>query len=175
MRRMINLLLLLACACGEEGPEPGEELSGGDTTVHDTTRNAFALAARNLQGERRDAFFTGNALFNRNWVTAPASTTGVSEPATGKRWVVSPGQHLSPYQVKMMATQPDMLLTFAHYLARHFAEQGYPGVEVRVDAYASLNGRPRQRLVDPTVNLAAVGPWDGVHGWVLPFREVAPP
>ncbi|WP_083680686.1 HTTM domain-containing protein [Archangium sp. Cb G35] len=99
----------------------------------------------------------------------------VNEPATGKRWVVSPSQHLSPYQVKMMATQPDMLLTFAHYLARHFAEQGHPGVEVRVDAFASLNGRPRQRLVDPTVNLATVGPWDSVHGWVLPFREVAPP
>ncbi|KFA88857.1 di-heme oxidoredictase family protein [Archangium violaceum] len=77
MRRTISLLLLLACACGEEGPEPGEELSGGATTVHDTTRNAFTLAARNLQGDRRDAFFTGNALFNRNWVTAPASTTGL--------------------------------------------------------------------------------------------------
>jgi hypothetical protein len=99
----------------------------------------------------------------------------VSEPATGKRWVVSPGKYLSPYQVKMMATQPDMLLSFAHYLARDFAGQGHPGVEVRVDAFASLNGRPRQRLVDPTVNLAAVGPWDSVHGWVLPFREVAPP
>ncbi|MFY0571063.1 di-heme oxidoredictase family protein [Archangium lansingense] len=77
MRRTISLLLLLACACGEEGPEPGEELSGGGTTVHDTTRNAFTLAARNLQGDRRDAFFTGNALFNRNWVTAPSSTEGL--------------------------------------------------------------------------------------------------
>ncbi|QRK09241.1 HTTM domain-containing protein [Archangium violaceum] len=88
----------------------------------------------------------------------------VSEPSTGKRWVVS-----------MMATQPDMLLTFAHYLARDFAERGYPGVEVRVDAFASLNGRPRQRLVDPAVNLATVGPWDDIHGWVRPFREVNPP
>lgn len=77
MRRTISLLLFLACACGEKGPEPGEELSGGDTTVHDTTRNAFTLAARNLQGERRDAFFVGNALFNRNWVTAPSSTEGL--------------------------------------------------------------------------------------------------
>ncbi|WP_257448428.1 di-heme oxidoreductase family protein [Archangium lipolyticum] len=77
MRRTISLLLLLACACGEEEPEPGEELSGGSTTVHDTTRNAFTLAARNLQGERRDAFFVGNALFNRNWVTAPSSTEGL--------------------------------------------------------------------------------------------------
>ncbi|MFL5351523.1 di-heme oxidoredictase family protein [Archangium sp.] len=77
MRRTFSLLLLLACACGEEGPEPGEELSGGETTVHDTTRNAFTLAARNLQGERRDAFFVGNALFNRNWVMAPSSTEGL--------------------------------------------------------------------------------------------------
>jgi hypothetical protein len=99
----------------------------------------------------------------------------VTEPTTGKRWVVSPRQHLSPFQVRMMATQPDMLLTFAHYLARHFAKQGHPGVEVRVDAFASLNARPRQRLVDPTVNLASVGPWDDLHGWVLPFREVEPP
>ncbi|WP_257448424.1 HTTM domain-containing protein [Archangium lipolyticum] len=99
----------------------------------------------------------------------------VTEPGTGKRWVVSPREHLTPFQVRMMATQPDMLLTFAHHLARHFAERGHPDVEVRVDAFASLNGRPRQRLVDPNVNLAAVGPWDDLHGWVLPFRAVDPP
>lgn len=99
----------------------------------------------------------------------------VTEPATGKHWRVSPSQHLTPDQVRMMNTQPDMLLTFAHYLARHFAEQGHPGVEVRADVFVSLNGRPRQRLVDPTVDLAAVGTWDDLHGWVLPFRGVAPP
>ncbi|MFY0580820.1 hypothetical protein ACN28S_47130 [Cystobacter fuscus] len=99
----------------------------------------------------------------------------VSEPATGQWWVVSPGKYLAPYQVKMMATQPDMLLTFAHYLARDFAERGHPDVEVRVNAFASLNGRPRQRLVDPTVDLTRVGPWDSVSAWVLPFQDVEPP
>ncbi|WNG30046.1 HTTM domain-containing protein [Cystobacter fuscus] len=99
----------------------------------------------------------------------------VSEPATGQWWVVSPGKYLAPYQVKMMATQPDMLLTFAHYLARDFAERGHSGVEVRVNAFASLNGRPRQRLVDPTVDLTRVGPWDSVSAWVLPFQDVEPP
>ncbi|ATB28392.1 HTTM domain-containing protein [Melittangium boletus] len=99
----------------------------------------------------------------------------VSEPTTGKWWVVSPGKYLSPYQVKMMATQPDMLLTFAHYLAQDFAERGHPDVEVRVNAFASLNGRPRQRLVDPEVNLATVSPWQGTSTWVLPFKDVAPP
>ena len=78
-RALIPLCILLACGGtdADDGPEPGEELPGGATTVQDTTRNAFTLVARNLQGERRDAFFVGNALFNRNWVTAPSSTDGL--------------------------------------------------------------------------------------------------
>ena len=77
------LVTLAACGGGCDGDdddaayEPGEELSGGDTTVFDAGRNAFTLSARNLTGERRDPFFVGNALFNRNWVTAPSSTTGL--------------------------------------------------------------------------------------------------
>lgn len=69
---------LLASACGDDASayEPGEELAGGDTTVFETGGMAFSLAARNLEGARRDAFFVGNAFFKRNWVTAPASTSG---------------------------------------------------------------------------------------------------
>ena len=79
MIRRAWLLIGWLAACGDDGIayEPGEELSGGDTTVFDVGRNAFALSARNLVGERRDAFFIGNSVFNRNWVTAPSSTTGV--------------------------------------------------------------------------------------------------
>jgi CxxC motif-containing protein (DUF1111 family) len=79
----LGLLVLVFAASGiaacttEEPYEPGEELSGGETTVFDTSRNAFALTARNLRGERRDKFFVGNALFNRGWVIAPASTVGI--------------------------------------------------------------------------------------------------
>ncbi|HEY1172993.1 MAG TPA: di-heme oxidoredictase family protein [Verrucomicrobiae bacterium] len=50
-------------------------LSGGETTVFDTSRNAFTFAARNLPAERRAQFFTGNSFFNENWVAAPASTS----------------------------------------------------------------------------------------------------
>jgi CxxC motif-containing protein (DUF1111 family) len=60
-------------ACPALAPDP---LSGGDTTVFDATVNAFAQPAANLPFGERPDFFTGNALFNRNWVTAPSSTTG---------------------------------------------------------------------------------------------------
>jgi CxxC motif-containing protein (DUF1111 family) len=49
--------------------------SGGEGTTFTVGRNAFAQAAENLVGARRDAFFDGNSLFNRNWTTAPASTS----------------------------------------------------------------------------------------------------
>ncbi len=53
--------------------EPGEEQSGGDTTVMDTTRDAFAYPLRNLTEDKRGYFMVGNSFFNQNWVTAPAS------------------------------------------------------------------------------------------------------
>lgn len=57
-----------------ETPTPDAALSGGEGTTSVVGKNAFAQAAANLVGERRDAFFDGNSVFNRNWTTAPAST-----------------------------------------------------------------------------------------------------
>jgi CxxC motif-containing protein (DUF1111 family) len=59
-------------------PEPvlGDPLSGGATTVFNSTISAFGQPARNLPLDQRTDFFVGNALFNRTWVTAPSSTTG---------------------------------------------------------------------------------------------------
>ncbi len=55
--------------------EENEALSGGATTVFDVSENAFGFQASNLEGDDALFFFTGNSLFNQNWVTAPASTT----------------------------------------------------------------------------------------------------
>lgn len=72
---LILLLAALACEDSSVGPEPGEERSGGDTTVFDITANAFTLSARNMSFDRRQHFVVGNSFFNKNWVTAPSSTT----------------------------------------------------------------------------------------------------
>jgi CxxC motif-containing protein (DUF1111 family) len=69
--------LLGACGDNLSLYEEGEELAGGATTVFETGTESFSLAARNLKGARRDKFFVGNAFFKRNWVTAPASTSGI--------------------------------------------------------------------------------------------------
>ncbi len=55
--------------------EAGEELSGGQATVFDTTRNAFGHPVPGLPRDDELFFFVGNSFFNQNWVSAPASTT----------------------------------------------------------------------------------------------------
>lgn len=84
MRWLVFPLVIGFLGCGAEPPpgeagpsaEPGEELSGGQTTVFDTSKNAYSLSARNMTPERRSAFFVGNSFFKENWVIAPASTEG---------------------------------------------------------------------------------------------------
>ncbi len=69
----------LGCSGPAPAPAPATDdsvaLSGGEGTAFVASKNAFAQPAQNLSQERRDAFFDGNALFNRNWTTAPASTS----------------------------------------------------------------------------------------------------
>ncbi|MFM2417301.1 MAG: hypothetical protein RL385_2024, partial [Pseudomonadota bacterium] len=70
----------LALACGDDAapaPDPHEALAGGDLTVFDTSRDAFAQLAPNATREHREDFFAGNgSVFNRNWTIAPSSTSG---------------------------------------------------------------------------------------------------
>jgi len=52
-------------------------LSGGDTTVFNTSRDAFAKPAKNLPTTDLRAFTFGNKMFNTKWWTAPASVTSL--------------------------------------------------------------------------------------------------
>jgi len=50
------------------------ELSAGDATVFDNSRQAFSLPVPGLTDAQKSAFAVGNSFFNLNWVAAPAST-----------------------------------------------------------------------------------------------------
>jgi hypothetical protein len=78
----------------------------------------------------------------------------LSDPATGATWTVEPDEVFQPWQVTQLATRPDLLVTAARILAREARNEGHERVEVRADAWVSVNGRPRHRLVEPTVDLA---------------------
>lgn len=76
----VILFLGSSCQKNDDGYTPlmaeeGEEFSGGETTIFDTSHDAFGFKASNLNRSDDANFGTGNSLFRQNWVTAPASTT----------------------------------------------------------------------------------------------------
>ncbi|HTV19221.1 MAG TPA: HTTM domain-containing protein, partial [Polyangiaceae bacterium] len=91
--------------------------------------------------------------------------------ADDRRYVVYPREQLTPLQYKMMSTQPDMIQQFARHLRQTFEAQGHERVRVYADAWASLNGRPRQRLIDPGIDLASE-PWSlWPKRWIVPLQN----
>lgn len=99
---------------------------------------------------------------------AGAVTFFVSDPASNRRWTVSPGKYLTLQQEKQMSFQPDMIQQFAHFLDAEYRAQGYDDVEVRAEAYVSFNGRASWLLIDPSVDLSAE-PVSLLHkDWILP-------
>lgn len=76
----------------------------------------------------------------------------VTDRATHRTTIVDPASLLAPWQVDEMASRPDMIQQFAH----HLAERHGGDVRVGAEAWASLNGRPEQQLVAPTVDLAGL-------------------
>lgn len=98
--------------------------------------------------------------FRFSWRVMLVEKTGdavflVREPSSGREWTVYPNQYLTYQQEKQMSFQPDMLLQFADFIEQRFRQQGYADVEVRIEAYVSLNGRPSRLLFDPNVDVTA--------------------
>lgn len=88
----------------------------------------------------------------------------------GKSWSeVNNREYLSPNQEKMMSTQPDMLLEFAHYLA-DIKELEY-GVrpQVRAEVFVTLNGRNSRPFIDKNVNLSAQKRGFHHKSWILDY------
>lgn len=95
----------------------------------------------------------------------------VVDGATGRIRVVNNDEHLSVLQEKMLGTQPDMMVQFAHYLRDYYARQGVHRPQVYADTYVTLNGRLGKSYIDPTVDLAQeVDTWRP-KPWILPFDD----
>lgn len=88
---------------------------------------------------------------------------------TGKRFYVDNKDFLTSFQEKQMATQPDMIIEYAHYLRDHFASQGHQNIEIYVDSYVTLNGAPSRLYIDPHVDLTKEKDTWSHKEWVLEY------
>lgn len=90
---------------------------------------------------------------------------------TGKQWVVNNNDFLTPLQEKMMSTQPDMILQYAHLLHDYYAAHGFDTPQVYVDSYIALNGRLGKPLIAPTTDLAKITDSFEHKSWIIPFDD----
>jgi hypothetical protein len=133
----------------------------------------------------RFAVYGGNVLWHEqgmrfSWRVMVREKNGsltylVREKRSGRVRHVSPRSYLTRIQEREVATQPDLILQLAHHIRDDFERRGFGPVEVRVDAFVSLNGRKLARLIDPDVDLASVPDGIGRAGWILPSPMEAPP
>lgn len=95
----------------------------------------------------------------------------VKDPRTRDVKEIPITRMLTPIQHKEMATRPDMILQFAHYVAELVEkEQGVRPI-VQVISEAALNNRPPQLLIDPSVDLAAQPISLRPAAWIVPLQE----
>lgn len=95
----------------------------------------------------------------------------VNDPASGRSWEIANWDYLTPNQEKMMATQPDMMLQFAHFLEAQYQAEGIKDVAITADAFVALNGRRSRRFIDPTVDLTKEERGFATKEWILPFDD----
>jgi hypothetical protein len=124
----------------------------------------------------RHLLYRGNSTWHEvgyrfSWKVMKVEKTGsidfiCYDPDENKKWVVSPGDTLTPLQEMQMSYQPDMILEFA----QHIRESSSRKIEIYADSWVSMNGRIPQRYVKENIDLAKVG----IHGpgdWIHELKE----
>ena len=95
----------------------------------------------------------------------------VRDQKNNKRWEVNNYDFLTANQEKMMSTQADMILQYAHFLNKHYEAQGMEKLVITAEVYASLNGRPSQLLIDTTVDLTKIKEGFQHKNWIVPLNQ----
>jgi len=94
----------------------------------------------------------------------------VKDAKTGRKGEVVNSEFLTPLQERMMQTQPDMMLQYAHYLHDVYQKKGVNDPIVTVESYVTLNGSGSRLFIDSTVDLSKQQENFSSKKWILPFH-----
>jgi len=95
----------------------------------------------------------------------------VEDSETHQKREVMNSQYLVSYQEKMMTTQPDMILQYAHFIKEEFEKMGMKDPIVTVQSYVSLNGQGSRPFIDSSVNLSKENESFCAKSWILNPNE----
>ena len=145
---------------------------------------ALVWCALQLVVPLRHWVYPGDVLWNEegmrfSWKVMVREKNGsityhVRDPRSGRRWQVSPSQYLLPRQANEMSGQPDLILQLARHIEGDFRRRGFDDVEVRAEAWVSLNGRKPRLMINPDVDLTRVRLGLLPATWILPGPSEPP-
>lgn len=95
------------------------------------------------------------------------ATFYVKDKGQKKAFMVPNYEYLTPQQEKMMATQPDMILQYAHYLEEVYQSKGMTDPVITADVQVTLNGQPSRQYIDPSVDLTELQDTWKHKNWIL--------
>ncbi len=98
------------------------------------------------------------------------ATFYVRDKTTKQTFEINNADFLSAQQEKMMATQADLILRYAHYLKQIYTQKGIKEPEVYAQVYVTLNGSRSAGFVDSSVDLASQDLSFKHYKWILPFN-----
>ncbi len=98
---------------------------------------------------------------------AGTATFYVKDSLTNKEGEVVNSEFLTADQEKQMAMQPDMILQFAKFLAKHYEKQGVVNPQVRVETYITINAKPSKLLINPAINLVEITDSFAEKTWIM--------
>jgi hypothetical protein len=92
-------------------------------------------------------------------------------PETREVFPLQPYDFFVREQIDELPERPIALAQMARIMRDELERRGKPGFEIRANVYARLNHRPKQRVVDPSVDLASVPipGWLEHAEWILPI------
>ncbi len=128
----------------------------------------FALYPDNLFWTEQGFRFSWRVMLMEK---AGLVTFYVKDPASGREGEADHNMYLTPNQEKMMSTQPDMILQFAHFLEEQYKKEGIKDPQVRAECYVTVNGRGSRLYLDPTIDLTQQKESFRHKAWILPFGQ----
>ena len=119
--------------------------------------------------------FWHEAGYRFSWRVMLMEKSGIAyftvKPKAGQgSFEVNNTEFLTPLQEKMMSTQPDLILQYAHFLANEYKSRGVEEPVVTGEVYVSLNGQHSALFIDPSVDLASQEYTWKHYAWVLPYK-----
>jgi len=81
----------------------------------------------------------------------------VVDNKSGMKYAIKARKKLTGRQYRKMCAETDLVITFAHYLRDEYQTRlGHDDISVFATVHTKLNGRKRQLLFDPTIDLAKI-------------------